>query len=262
MVRVGLARKKTGQVTDQPVFASGQKYQVRVGNFLDRARKFWPILLCLGTDGETRDRSTGSVIVAYLESECAECAPSGWVSAETVVGSWAGRYYWWENHHILRFLNLSLKAWSWCVRWPWWLTQIINTDSGLGLPKYGLWRGLQIDLGLAVLSGLQVITLWTVGLRGCITFGPTSLTSDPTIAHLPSFPRTIRIKRSKVNSDFVLLLSIPFIVDKIFVPSCSLCLWILSLLTAEISRVWILNKCSFILSFISSVTIVFPVPRH
>ena len=124
--------------------------------------------------------------------------------------------------------------------------------------KVWLWRVLQTDLGLAVLSGLEIITLWTVGFKGCTTFGPTSLTSDHTIAHLPSFPRSICIKRSIIIADFILLLSIPFIVEKIFPLSCPLSLNTflagITVIIVEISRIWILNKCNFILSFISSAT--------
>ena len=65
------------------------------------------------TDGETRDRSTGSMIVAYHESECAECAPSGWVTAET--GLLAPELADTTDDRTITscdFLNLSLKAWS------------------------------------------------------------------------------------------------------------------------------------------------------
>ena len=61
-----------------------------------------------------------------------------------------------------------------------------------------------------------------MGFIGCSTFGPTSLTSDHVIAHLPSIPRSIRIKRSKDSSDFIPSLSILFIVDKTFAPRSSL----------------------------------------
>ena len=129
-----------------------------------------------------------------------------------LVGTWASRYYWRENHHILPFFEpefeglvvmceITVVANQDFKHWPWpWFT------------KVWLRHGLQTDLGLAVLSGLEVITLWTVGLKGCTTFGPTSLTSDHTIAHLPSFPRSIHIKRFKVNSDFGFIW-IPFIIE-------------------------------------------------
>ena len=155
MVRVGLARKKNRSSNWSTRFCFGSKISGSGREFFGSGQKiltYFAMSRYRWWDKRQKYRFCDSGI-SWIGMRWM-CTIGVGLRRNWLVGSWAGRYYWWENHHILRFLNLSLKAWSWCVRWAWWLTQIINTDRGLGLPKYGSWRGLLIDLGLAVLSGL------------------------------------------------------------------------------------------------------------